>query len=159
MFARRFAIIGGFIGIHSTATRYIRPVLVLPWLFFIMTSDWQCVCWEGGSIYCHRSIPPTCKSRRTSWVKNDLSLKSLNAYNQVTQMTETLEWPVSRSVFWHPLTQDSLGICKKHYGLLFMIQTDNYVLHILRSVGILYRVWNVVREYENKLITPWIKTN
>ena len=29
----------------------------------------------GGLIYCHRSIPPTCKYGRSSWVKNDLSLK------------------------------------------------------------------------------------
>ena len=35
------------------------------------------------------------------------------------------------------LTQDVLGRCKKRYQFLFMIQKDNYILHILRFLGII----------------------
>ena len=88
------------------------------------------------------------------------------AYNQVTQIThlnfnwgmlgvssyllpnnfildhcETLERPVSRSVIWHLLTQDVLGRCKKRYQFLFMIQKYNYILHILRFLGIISSAW------------------
>ena len=59
---------------------------------------------------------------------------------------ETLEWPVSQSVIWHLLTEDTLGRCKKRYELLFIIQKDNYILHILRLLGILSSAWNIVRE-------------
>ena len=42
-----------------------------------------------GSIYCRRSIPPTCKYRRYSWVKNIYHPNNHNAYNQVTQITHS----------------------------------------------------------------------
>ena len=70
---------------------------------------------------------------------------------------ETLEWPVSRSVIWQLLTQDVLGRCKKRYELLFIMQKDNYILHIIRFLGILSSAWNMVRE-NKKMIIPWMKT-
>ena len=102
------------------------------------------------------------------------------AYNQVTQIThfnfnwgmlgvssylepnnfsldhcETLEWPASRSVIWHLLTQDVLGRCKKRCQFLFMIQKDNYVLHILMFLGILSSAWNIFRENKRWFFHEW----
>ena len=59
---------------------------------------------------------------------------------------ETLEWPVSRWVIWHLSTQDTLWRCKKRYELLFIIQKDNYILDILRMIGILSSASNIVQE-------------
>ena len=53
------------------------------------------------------------------------------------------------------ITQDVLGRCKKRYQFLLIIQKDNYILHILRFLGIISSAWNILRENERWLYHEW----
>ena len=112
--------------------------------------------------------------------KNIYRSNNRNAYNQVTQIThlnfeacwiylpicnpnkfaldhcESLEWPVIWSVIWHLLTQNTLGTCKTHHEHLFIVEIDDYILHILMLLGILSSVCNIVAKIK-KMIIPWMK--